>query len=280
MVTEVVLADGTTISFQTMGAGPLVVVCSGGPSTTFEYLLDDLQPLASDFTLAFHHYRGSGRSSSALSASYTFEQLAHDAHALAAALGFDTFDVLAHSMGGMVALSTAIEHPMSVRRMVLIDCSPSGVPSRMAMPTIKALGVRRLGKVCGRAAKYVLWWRWRPESAERTRARFAIMETMQEGAPEHREEVRRREVLADNDNAPHLERHASTFDVVDRLASIQTPTLVVYGTLDAPFVAGSRLLLDHLPNAVEVRLAGTGHHPLVEDHDHVIAEIRRFLKSA
>ncbi len=260
-----------------MGAGPLVVVCGGGPSTTFEYLLDDLQPLASDFTLAFHDYRGSGHSSSAPPATYTFEQLAHDAHALAATLGFDTFDVLAHSMGGMVALSIALNYPMSVRRMVLIDSSPSGVSSRMAWPTIKALGARRFAKVCIRGARYLLWWRWRDDSEARTRARFSIMGTMQEGAPEHREEVRQRELFADNDNSPYLERHAATFDVVDDLASIQTPTLVVYGTLDAPFVAGSRLLLDHLPNATEVRIEGSGHHPLVEDHDYVIAEIRRFL---
>jgi pimeloyl-ACP methyl ester carboxylesterase len=104
------------------------------------------------------------------------------------------------------------------------------------------------------------------------------MGTMQEGAGEHREEVRRREVLADNDNAPHLERCASTFDVVERLASIHAPTLVIYGSRDAPFVAGSRLLLDTIPSAIELRVEGSGHHPLVEDHDHVLAEISSFLK--
>jgi pimeloyl-ACP methyl ester carboxylesterase len=104
------------------------------------------------------------------------------------------------------------------------------------------------------------------------------MATMQEGASAHREEVQRREVFADNDNAPHLERYASTFDVVDHLASIHVPTLVIYGSRDAPFVAGSRLLVDSIPTAIELRIEGSGHHPLVEDHDHVLAEISTFLQ--
>jgi pimeloyl-ACP methyl ester carboxylesterase len=140
------------------------------------------------------------------------------------------------------------------------------------------LGALRLAKVCGRSLRYLLWWRWRPDSEARTLARFSIMGTMQEGALEHREEVRRREAFADNDNAAHLERYASTFDVVDRLASIEVPTLVIYGSRDAPFVAGSRLLVDSMPHVIELRIEGSGHHPLVEDHDRVVAEISTFLQ--
>jgi len=274
---DVALPDGPTLFCQTMGEGPLVVVCAGGPNSTFDYLTEDLAPLARDFTLAFHDYRGSGRSSSASPDTYTFEHLADDALALAETLGFASFDVLAHSMGGMVALSIALRHPAAVRRLVVIDASPSGVASRMAVPTLKALGALRLAKVCGRSLRYLLWWRWRPDSEARTLARFSIMGTMQEGALEHREEVRRREVFADNDNAAHLERYASTFDVVDRLASIEVPTLVIYGSRDAPFVAGSRLLVDSMPQVIELRIEDSGHHPLVEDHDRVVAEISTFL---
>lgn len=277
---DISLADGTGLFCQTMGSGPLVVVCAGGPNATFDYLTKDLEPLARDFTLAFHDYRGSGRSSAADPDTYTFEHLADDAVALAEELGFASFDVLAHSMGGMVALSIALRYPAAVRRLVMIDTSPSGVPSRMAAPTLKALGARRLAKVCGRSLRYLLWWHWRADSETRTLARFSIMGTMQEGARKHREEVRRREVFANNDNAPHLERCASTFDVVEHLASIHRQTLVIYGSRDAPFVAGARLLLDTIPNAIELRIEGSGHHPLVEDHDHVLAEISSFLRGS
>jgi len=274
---EVELEDGTSLCYESRGSGPLILVCSGGPNATFDYLMSDLEPLEEHFAVAFHDYRGSGRSGSAPGHTYTFEQLADDAAFLGRRLGYETFHVLAHSLGGMVALSLALRHPNAVDRLVLIATSPSGVASRMAVPTLKALGPRRAVKVAGRGLRYLLWWRWRPESEARTLARFSIMGSMQEGSPQYRAEVRRREVFADNDNAPHLERYASTFDLVDRLEEIKQQALVVYGSRDAPFAAGSRILLSSLPNATELRIGGSGHHPLIEDHDHVLAAVQRFL---
>lgn len=277
MITEVRLEDATTLHVEVVGTGPPVVVCGGGPSASCDYLVADLAPLGRDASLIFHDYRGSGRSSASDPTTYTFEQLADDVIALASRLGHDSFDLLAHSMGGTVALCCALRHPAAVRRLVLIDTSPSGTLSRMALPTVRALGPLRTAKVLARAVVYALWWSWRSESRERTLARFAIMGTMQEGARRFRSEVRRREVLLDNDNAPELERRATTFDVVQRLDEIEQPTLVVYGSRDAPFVAGGRLLLAGLPNATELRLPGCGHHPLVEANAEVIAAARDFL---
>lgn len=277
---ESVLRDGTRLHHEVRGTGRPSIVCGGGPSTTYDYLVDDLNPLTTDMSLIFHDYRGSGRSSSAPIDTYTFGQLADDIAELASDLGHSSVDVIAHSLGVSVALSCALRHPELVRRLVLIDGSPSGVMRRMALPTLQSLGLLRTFKVMGRALTYAIVWRGRPESEDRTLARFSIMGTMQEGAAEFRDEVRRREVLADNDNAPHLERHAASFDVVKQLDAIEQPTLVIYGTRDAPFAAAARLLTDHLPNAKELRVEGSGHHPLVEEHDSVITAIREFLTRA
>lgn len=67
--------------------------------------------------------------------------------------------------------------------------------------------------------------------------------------------------------------------MVEQLGTIEQPTLVIYGTRDAPFVAAARLLMGRLPIAEELRVEGSGHHPLVEDHDSVTTAIRRFLTS-
>ncbi len=274
---EVEVDGGARLHVEPVGAGRPVLVCGGGPSTSFDYLVDDLGPLADGFELVFHDYRGSGRSSAAAAESYTFEQLGDDVAAVARSLGHGSFDIVAHSMGVMVALSCALRHPTAVRRLVLVDGSPSGVTARMAWPTLRALGVLRTARVAGLAARYAVLWRRRPESEARTLARFAPMAAMQEGAPEHRDAVRARERLVDNDNAPHLERRAAELDLVDDLPRIVAPALVVYGTRDAPFVAGARLLLDGLPDVVGVPLSGVGHHPLVEANAVVLGEVRRFL---
>ena len=96
-----------TIGYRVVGSGSPVVVCGGGPSTTYAYLVEDLSPLGDDAALTFHDYRGSGTSSSGPDDTFTFEQLADDIAALAAHLRYDTIDIVAHSMGGMVGLPCA-----------------------------------------------------------------------------------------------------------------------------------------------------------------------------
>jgi proline iminopeptidase len=279
-MSEFTSSDGTRLFYECVGNGPSVMICAGGPNATFDYLVDDLRPLQDDFRLVFHDYRGSGRSSGATETTYTFEHLADDVVALAAHLGAETFDVIAHSMGGMVALSCALRHPENVGRLVLIDTSPSGVTGRMAFPTLRALGPWRTLKMLSRAVTYLAWWSWRSESDRRTLARFSIMGTMQEGDPRFRTAIKAREMLSNNANASHLERYAATFDVVDRLPSFEQPALIIYGSRDAPFVAGSALLTRGLPNSKELALEGVGHHPLVEAHERVLAAIEDFLGSS
>lgn len=64
--------DGVNMSYCLGGAGPPLYVCHGGPFACYESFLADLEPLARDFTLAFHDYRGSGDSGSDPPATYDF----------------------------------------------------------------------------------------------------------------------------------------------------------------------------------------------------------------
>ncbi len=266
-------SDGGAIAYDVRGHGSPVVVCHGGPSTTHEYLVGDLAALEDRATLVFHDYRGSGRSDASPPASYTFERLADDVDELRAHLGFERVGVLAHSMGGFVALEYALRHPDRCAHLILISCSPAGTWQRTAWPTLRALGVARFAKLCSRAATYGLWWSWRSPSERKTRARFSIMAVLQEGQPAFRDEVAAREVLADNDNAPALERLGFATDLTRQLEHITCPVLIVFGDHDAPFTAGAQLLAAGLPNARTVGLHGVGHHPLVEAHDRTIEAI-------
>ena len=149
--------------------------------------------------------------------------------------------------------------------------------SRTAIPTLRALGPVRFFRMLGNAARYLLWWTWKPDSEAKTRVRYSIMGVLQEGGRRWRAEVATREVLADNDNAPTLERVAFKTDLCDQLHRIACPVLVVHGSKDAPFTAGAALLERGLPHVRRVTFAGVGHHPLVEEHARTIAEIRTAL---
>ena len=103
-------ADGTALYYETRGSGPPVFVCQGGPSTSFDALAPSLEPLEASHTMIYHDYRGCGRSGNSETDLYRFEQLADDLDQLRVHLGLDNVMVLAHSMGGFVALHFALRH--------------------------------------------------------------------------------------------------------------------------------------------------------------------------
>lgn len=57
---------------------------------------------------------------------YSIDEIAGDALALAGALGFDRFDVVGHSMGGMAIERIAVRAPQRVRSMLAIAPVPCG----------------------------------------------------------------------------------------------------------------------------------------------------------
>src|SRR5438105_15578503 len=136
--------DGVSIAYRTEGAGDVVMVCHGGPSTTYEYLVGDLAPVSERFALVFHDYRGAGMSDRASPGTYTFERLADDVDELRQHLGVERVSVLAHSMGGFVALQYALRHREHCRSLALMACSPAGTMRRTASPTLRALGPTRI----------------------------------------------------------------------------------------------------------------------------------------
>jgi pimeloyl-ACP methyl ester carboxylesterase len=76
------------------------------------------------------------------------------------------------------------------------------------------------------------------------------------------------------DNVAHVALHHDSM-VIDRLAEITCPTLVICGVDDRPvYVNGVRYLADRLPNATLVEIEGASHEPHVDRPDEVTAALR------
>lgn len=272
-------SDGVGLRYEVRGEGPPVFVCHGGPSNICDTLIDDLAPLERSSTLVFHDYRGSGDSQTAPPSTYTFERLSDDLDELRAHLGLASTAVLAHSMGGLVALHHALRHPDRCDRLALVATTPCGVPGPMVLPVLRALGPARTVKALLMSARFVVGWSWRPQSAARTEAMYAPMGVTQEG----RREVRSRIAAAhpglpvDNDNAPHLMRAMGSFDLRGSLADVSSPALVLYGSRDAVMVTGGRLLASGLPRAELRVLPEVGHEVFLEAPDACFPLLRDFL---
>jgi len=76
------------------------------------------------------------------------------------------------------------------------------------------------------------------------------------------------------ENVAHVGLHHDSM-VIDRLAEITCPTLMICGADDRPvYVTGVRYLADRLASATLIEIAGAGHEPHVEKPDEVIAALR------
>ncbi|ROS48895.1 alpha/beta fold hydrolase [Frigoribacterium sp. PhB24] len=123
---KTVTANGVRYAYRELGPR------GGIPVVFFVHLaatLDNWDPRIVDAIAAHRHVitfdqQGVGASSGRVPD--TMEQAADDAYAFISALGHDTIDVFALSMGGMIAQDLVVSHPELIRKLVLTGTGPRG----------------------------------------------------------------------------------------------------------------------------------------------------------
>lgn len=121
------VVDSTRVRVREVGNGrPLMLIAGiGGNLDMWEPLLKELPARR----LVMFDVPGTGGSDALRTAPFMVNYAAFT-NRLIAALGYDEIDVLGHSWGGMLAQHLAIQHPKTVRRLVLVGTAPGlgGVP--------------------------------------------------------------------------------------------------------------------------------------------------------
>ena len=110
------------------GSGPALLLLHGFPQT--KAIWHEVAPvLAKHFTVVASDLRGYGESSKpagkADHSSYSKRSMAADQVALMKALGHDQFFLLGHDRGGRVSHRLAMDHPKSVKKLMVLDISPT-----------------------------------------------------------------------------------------------------------------------------------------------------------
>jgi len=119
-------AGGVTFAYRELGPK------GGIPVIFFVHLaatLDNwdpriIDPIAKDHRVIAFDNRGVGASTGQVPESV--EAMADDAYTFIRALGFETVDVFAFSLGGMVAQALVVKHPELVRKLILTGTGPAG----------------------------------------------------------------------------------------------------------------------------------------------------------
>jgi len=120
--------DGTTLYYDVVGKGEKVVLLSGGPGFSPEYLRPIAEKLGGQYAFVLFHQRGTGKSvvpvydANALS----LKNLVGDLEALREELKVERLTIAGHSFGGILSMMYAREHPQRIAKLALID---SGGPT-------------------------------------------------------------------------------------------------------------------------------------------------------
>jgi len=121
-------ANGIRIHYARGGDGPPLLLLHGFPQTHAMWHKIASQ-LARRFTVIAPDLRGYGESSKpagdSAHATYSKRVMALDQVELMHSLGFESFDVVSHDRGARVAHRLALDHPDTVKRLVLMDIAPT-----------------------------------------------------------------------------------------------------------------------------------------------------------
>jgi proline iminopeptidase len=116
--------DGTVLHYDVIGRGTPVLLLSGGPGFSPDYLRPIAGRLAGKYRFILLHQRGTGKSTDA--SALQLPKLVADVEALRKELGVEKLILAGHSFGGILSMMYAREHPEHVGALALID---SGGPT-------------------------------------------------------------------------------------------------------------------------------------------------------
>jgi len=233
------------IHYTVIGEGPPTVLLHGGTGSSAEYWSHQVPVLSEHFRLILMDHRGFGQSDDQ-DGPFSIEACAEDLVGVLDELRIGSASLVGLSLGGAIALQTALDYPERIRRLVLADTF-SGVFTERFRRFIDFALIQAIEEG-GHDLMFEL------------NLIFAFSE---EHLAEHAEELAAQKEAWRAMNVEkyvHSLRAIRDWSVDDRLEELRTPALVLWGSedIEVPRVYADRLA-DALPRAVLSVIAGAGH---------------------
>jgi len=262
-------SDGTELYVESHGSGvPFVLSCAF--CTTHENWRGQVGPLTrAGARVILWDYRGHGLSGAPEDPdAYDMERVVDDLRCVLDATAGDEAAVLGGlSFGGLCSLHFALAHPERVRALVLVDSGPG-----FKNPEALAGWQQQIE----RTATFLL------ERGFRAFVEGRAGSTCVGRRPDLPAAVAAAEAIAGQSPAAVAafgRRVAGPAPcVIDDLARIDVPALVMVGEEDRPYLRAAEVMAARLPRAELRVIAGAGHIVNIEAADAFDAEVIRFLR--
>jgi proline iminopeptidase len=280
---------GARLCFRDVGAGAPIVVLHGGPDFDHNYLLPELDRLASEFRLVYYDQRGRGRSARDVDAETVgIDSEMADLDALRRQLGLDAITLLGHSWGAVLALEYATRHPDRVSRLIVVNAAPASHADRLlfrerreATEASRLAKMRKVaatpGFIGGDIAAEVEYYRLHfGATLRKTELLEALMRRLR--AHFTPSDILKARAIEGRLYAQTWERR--DYDLTRRLRSIDIPTLVVHGDRDFVPLSCARRIAAAARRSRLIVLADCGHFAYLEHPAEIEAVIAAFMRSA
>ncbi len=275
---EIIDVDGVPIHAVVMGEGPDVVLIHGSSGNTRDMTFALAPILAKNFRVIVFDRPGLGYSGSFNPDGESIEEQAIILQKAAAVLGADKPIVAGQSYGGSVSLAWAVTRPENISALVLI--APAAIPWETPLDSFNRLASTSAGNALALPLISAFVPEW---YVEKTLDQVFAPQSAPEGYARHFGPgltIRRSSMHANAKQRANLLEEIRALQ--PQYKDISVPTEIVHGTADETVGLDwhSQRLIEQIPDAELIELAGIGHMPQVVAAPEVATAIERAAQRA
>ncbi|HEU4889270.1 MAG TPA: alpha/beta hydrolase [Thermoanaerobaculia bacterium] len=269
--------DGVTLYYDVVGKGEPVVLLSGGPGFSPDYLRPIADTLKKKYAAVLFHQRGTGKSKLEKydGEVLDFKKLVADLDALRRELKQEKLTIVGHSFGGILSMMYAREHPDRIRALALID---SGGPTLSAVPKFNTNLEARFSEEEKARIK-----EWSDPERRKTDRKRAVLEVTKAKTAAYFADRAKASLLIDTLNEESfndavfwgLVMQMMALDIRAGLEKVKAPVLVIHGKQD-PLESAEEVHAT-FPGSRLVVIDKAGHFPWLERPAEVYAPLEAFL---
>jgi proline iminopeptidase len=261
-------------TYGTPGPATPVIVANGGPGLSHVYMLqnDVWTRLSHNRQIVFYDQRGTGKSKNVKpDAAWGMDAQVADMEAVRAKFGFQKFNLIGDSYGGLLAMAYAAAHPEHIAKLILSDsAAPAWKDIVRVLPDV-------FPDVLEQIAAREKSGAGSPNAAEqRIRDHFLMLFYSEANRDAYLAGVKDLESVPQVSAA--VQKATKTLDLTPELPKFKFPTMVITGRFDmnvTPVTAWN--IYKAIPGAKFVVFEKSGHLPSYEEPDRYVQVVEEFL---
>ncbi len=276
-----VVSQGDSLYVKSIGSGPPILCIHGGPGLNHDYFLPHLSELSDEYRLIFYDQRLSGKSSGQVDTStISLDGFLMDIETIRTHLGLESWSILGHSWGGLLAMQYSINYEERVRDLILIGSAPTSTELQDAIN--QEIQGRETLELKSKREQIVQSSSFRNGSVTAFDSLFHVIfgaqfydsrmaDSLFLNLPQDFAQRTRR--------LSPLSRDFSEYDLHDDLMDLNVPVLILYGEMDPAANISGPDLARYLPDSDLIIIENAGHFPFIEAKKAFFHSVSTFLNA-